>query len=100
MEDNIDRIRIELEEARQSLQQTIAEFHQKVETVSTQLEPRHLVERHLPLAACIAGAVGFAAGNRGGKPALTALILAGLLGTMLREGFIDGFRKRHSTWRT
>ena len=97
MEDDIDRIRNELEEARQSLQQTIADVQQKVETVSARLEPRHMVERHLPLAACIAGVLGFATANSAGKPALTALILGGLLGAMFREVPSDGFWQHDST---
>jgi len=96
MEDhqNIDRIRSELQEARQILHQTVAEVQRKIETVSHQLEPEHLVERHLLLAACIAGAVGFATGNRGGKTSVAALVVGGLLGVMLREAFGREFRNQ------
>jgi hypothetical protein len=98
MENDISRIHDELEEAPQSLHQTVADVHQKVETVSAQLQPRHLVERHLPMATRIAGALGFAAGNNG-RPAPTAFLLGGLLGAMLREVSGDGFWKRDSTRR-
>jgi hypothetical protein len=43
MEDNIERIKDELEEARQSLHETVTEVNRKVETVSAQLQPARLV---------------------------------------------------------
>ncbi len=96
MEDNIDRIKDELEEARQNLHQTVTEVNRKVETVSTQLQPVYLVECHPLLSTCIAGALGFAAGNRGNGP-LTILILGGLLGAALSEVWNDGSRNRDTT---
>jgi hypothetical protein len=75
MEDNIDTIINALEEARRNLHQTVTEVNQKVATVSTQLQPERLVERHLLLAVCLAGALGFATGNGGGRPTGVATLL-------------------------
>jgi 4-hydroxybenzoate polyprenyltransferase len=86
MEDNIERIKDELEEARQSLHQTVTEVNRKVETVSTQLQPSHIVGRNLLLSACIAGALGFASGYRGNTP-VAVLVLGGLLGAALSEAW-------------
>ena len=88
MEDNIERIKDELEEARQSLHETVTEVNRKVETVSAQLQPAHLVGRH-PLLVCIAGALGFASGNRGNTP-VAVLVQGGLLGAALSEAWNDG----------
>jgi len=102
MEDTIDRIKDELEEARHTLHETVAEVNRKVETVTqkvetvAQLQPAHLVERNPLLSACIAGALGFAAGNRDNGP-LSVLILGGLLGAMLSEAWNDGPRDHLST---
>jgi hypothetical protein len=99
MDDNIERIKSELEEARYSLHQTVAEVNrkveEKVETV-TQLQPAHLVERHPLLSACIAGALGFAWGNRSNGP-VTALILGGMAAAMLSEAWNDGLRNNETT---
>jgi hypothetical protein len=100
MEDNIERIKDELEEARQSLHQTVNEVNrkveQKVETVSTQLQPAHLVARQPLLWACIAGALGFASGHRDNTP-MAVLILGGLLGAALSEAWTDGSCSRDTT---
>ncbi|MBF6570336.1 MAG: hypothetical protein IVW54_15815 [Candidatus Binataceae bacterium] len=101
MEDDIDTIRIknELNEARQSLHQTVAKVNQKV---ASQFQPLHLVEQHLPLAAFIAGALGFAIGNRGvrssrrGLAGIATLVLGGVLGATLNEAFKNG-RDRYKT---
>src|SRR5260370_7865835 len=84
MEDNIERIKEELEEARQSLHQTVTEVNRKVETVSTQLQPSHLVGRNPLLSACIAGAFGFASGYRYNTP-VSVLVLGGLIGAPLTQ---------------
>jgi hypothetical protein len=93
MEDNIERIKDELEEARQSLHQTVTEVNRKVEreveTVSAQLQPAHLVARRPLLFACIAGALGFASGYRDNAP-MAVLVLGGLLGAALSEAWTDG----------
>jgi hypothetical protein len=96
MEDNIDRIKDELEEARQSLHHTVTEVNRKVETVSTQLQPAHLVGRHPLLSVCIAGALGFALANRGRGP-VAVLVLGGLLGAALSEVWNDGFQNRDAS---
>ncbi len=100
MEDNIERIKDELEEARQSLQQTVTEVNrkveQKVETVSTQLQPAHLVTRQPLLSACIVGALGFASGYRDNTP-MAVLVLGGLLGAALSEAWNDGSWSRDTT---
>ena len=96
MEDNIERIKDELEEARQSLHQTVTEVNRKVETVSTQLQPAHLVARQPLLSACIAGARGFASGYRDNAP-MAVLILGGLLGAALSEAWTDGSWSRDTT---
>jgi hypothetical protein len=89
MEDNVERIKDELEEARQSLYETVSEVNRKVETVSAQLQPAHLVGRHPLLSLCIAGALGFASGNRDNTP-VAVLVLGGLLGAALSEAWNDG----------
>jgi len=89
MEDNIERIKDELEEAVQSLHQTVTEVNRKVESVSSQLQPAHLVGRHALLSACIAGALGFASGYRDNAP-MAVLVLGGLLGAALSEAWNDG----------
>ncbi|MGH6878260.1 MAG: hypothetical protein ACREHV_12935 [Rhizomicrobium sp.] len=85
MDDNIDRIKGELEEARQNLHQTVTEVNrkveQKVETV-TQFQPGHLVESHPLLSVCIAGALGFACGNRSNGP-VAVLVLGGMVAAVL-----------------
>lgn len=96
MEDNIGRIKSELEEAQETLHQTVNEVNLKVETVGTQLQPAHLVEHHPLLSACIAGALGFTSGNRDGEP-VVVLVLGGLLGMALTEAWNDGSRKRDTT---
>lgn len=100
MEDDIERIKDELEEARQSLQQTVTEVNRKVEqeveTVSTQLQPAHLVARQPLLSVCIAGALGFAWGYRGNTP-MAVLVLGGLLGAALSEAWNDGSWNRDKT---
>jgi hypothetical protein len=93
MEDDIERIKDELEEAQQSLHQTVTEVNRKVETVSTQLQPAHLVARQPLLSACIAGALGFASGYRDNAP-VAVLVLGGLLGAALSEAWSDGSRSR------
>jgi hypothetical protein len=97
MEDDIDGIAIELEKAHRNLHQTVADIQQKVETVTARFGPRHVLERHLPAAVCMAGALGFAAGSHGKRPDLLALVLGGLLGAMLQEIPSDGFWTRDST---
>src|SRR5260370_9741013 len=89
MEDNIERIKEELEEARQSLHQTVTEVNRKVETVSTQLQPSHLVRRNPLLSACIAGALRFASAYRDNPP-VAILVLGGLLGAALSEAWHPG----------
>jgi hypothetical protein len=89
MENNIELIQEELEEARQSLHETVAEVNRKVETVGTQLKPGHMVERHPLLSVCIAGAMGFAMGDRTNGP-IAVLVVGGLLGAMLSEVWNDG----------
>ncbi len=96
MEDNIERIKEELEEARQSLHQTVTEVNRKVETVSTQLQPSHLVGRNPLLSACIAGALCFASGYRDNTP-VAILVLGGLLGAALSEAWNDGSCTRATT---
>ena len=96
MEDNIERIKDELEEARQSLHQTVSEVNRKVETVGTQLQPAHLVGRHPLLSVGIAGALGFSSGYRGNAP-MAVLVLGGLLGAALSEAWNDGSRRRDRT---
>ncbi len=96
MEDDIERIKDELEEARQSLHQTVTEVNRKVETVSTQLQPAHLVARRPLLSACIAGALGFASGYRD-NASVAVLVLGGLLGAALSEACSDGSRNRATT---
>lgn len=72
----------ELGEARQSLQQTLADVGQKVEAVGTQLQPDILVKRNPLPSLRVAGALGLAAGSRGEKPVVVAaFVLGGLLGT-------------------
>lgn len=101
MEADIDTIKTALEEARQNLHQTVAEVNQKVATVSTQLQPEHLVERHLLLAVCIAAALGFATGNGSERPAgMAVLVLGGLLGAVLTEVSNHGFSNRDAAART
>jgi hypothetical protein len=101
MEHNIDTIINALEEARRNLHQTVTEVNQKVATVSTQLQPERVVERHLLLAVCIAGALGFATGKGGGRSSgVTTLLLGGLLGAMLTEASNHGFRNHDTTART
>jgi hypothetical protein len=97
MEDDIDGIALELEKAHHSLHQTVADIQQKVETVTERFGPRHVLERHLPTAICMAGALGFAAGNHGKRTDLLALVLGGLLGAVLQEVSSDGFWTRDST---
>jgi hypothetical protein len=98
MEDNIDTIINALEEARRNLHQTVTEVNQKVATVSTQLQPERLVERHLLLAVCLAGALGFATGNGGGRPTgVATLLLGGLLGALMTEASNHGFRNHDTT---
>jgi hypothetical protein len=101
MEDNIDTIINELEAARQNLHQTVAEVNQKVAqevAAVTQLQPERLVERHLLLAACIAGALGFATGNSGQRlTGVATLFLGGLLGAMLTEASNHGLRNHNTT---
>jgi hypothetical protein len=101
MEDNIDTIINALEEARRNLHQTVTEVNQKVAAVSTELQPERLVERHLLLAVCIAGVLGFATGNgRRRSSGVTTLLLGGLLGAMLTEASNHGFRNHNTTART
>jgi hypothetical protein len=101
MENNIERLHNELEEARRNFHQTVADVNQKVEIVSAQLQPENLLERHLPLAACVVGALGFAAGtNNGGVPILGTLILGGLLGAVFGEALNHGFGEHETTLRT
>jgi fatty acid desaturase len=89
MEDNIERIKGELEEARHTFHQTVSEVNrkveQKVETV-TQFQPAHLVERHPFLSVCIAGALGFTWGNRSNGP-VAVLVLGGLAAAVLSEAW-------------
>ena len=96
MEDNIDRIKDELEEARESLHQTVTEVNQKVEAATTQLQPSHVVARHPLWSVCIAGALGFVTGNRS-NGVVPILVLGGLLGAMLSEVWNDGSGNRDTT---
>lgn len=99
MDDNIGRIKSELEEARNCLHQTVTEVNRKVEEqveTVTQLQPAHLVDRHPLLSACIAGAIGFVWGNRSNGP-VTALILGGMAAAMLSEVLNDGLRISDTT---
>jgi ElaB/YqjD/DUF883 family membrane-anchored ribosome-binding protein len=89
MDDNIDRIKGELEEARHNLHQTVTEVNrkveQKVETV-TQFRPAHLVERHPLWSAGIAGALGFVCGNRE-NGSIAMLVLGGVVAAVLSEAW-------------
>lgn len=96
MGNNIGQIENELEEARQDLHQTVTEVNQKVEAVATHLQPEHLVERHPLLSVCIAGALGFALGNRESR-GLGFLVLGGLLGVTLSEVWNDRAGDRDTT---
>jgi len=100
MEDHIDTIQNELIEARRNLHQTVADLHSKVDTVTERFAPEHVVKRHLLLAACAAGVVGFLAGNRGGKSTVAALVLGGLVGAVLREVAGHGFSNHDAMPRT
>lgn len=94
MDDNIDKIKGELEEARHNLHQTVTEVNRKVEQnveTVTQFQPGHLVERHPLLSACIAGALGFVWGNRSNGP-VAVLVLGGVVAAVLSEAWKDGFR--------
>jgi hypothetical protein len=94
MDDNIDRIKDELEEARQSLHQTVDEVNRKVEeNVETvaQLQPVRLVEDHPLWSVCIAGALGFALGYRKNGP-VTVMVLGGVIAAALSEAWNDGLR--------
>jgi ElaB/YqjD/DUF883 family membrane-anchored ribosome-binding protein len=89
MDDNIDRIKGELEEARHSLHQTVTEVNRKVEQnveTVTQFQPVHLVEQHPFLLACIAGALGFVWGNRENGP-VAVLALGGVVAAVLSEAW-------------
>jgi|HubBroStandDraft_5_1064220.scaffolds.fasta_scaffold743776_2 hypothetical protein len=87
-------IRNALDDARESLRQTVAEVNLRVTRVSAQLVSEYLVERYLPAGMCISGVLGYAAGNRdastntgssGGLAGVATLILGGLLGAVLTE---------------
>jgi hypothetical protein len=93
MDDTIDRIKSELEEAKQSLQQTVTEVNRKVErnveTVAN-FRPGHLVQSHPLVSVCVAGALGFIWGNRNTGPG-AVLVMGGLLSMVLSEVWNDGF---------
>jgi hypothetical protein len=94
MGNDIDTIRSELDEARQSLHQTVVEVNQKV---ALQIQPQHLVEKHLPFAAFLAGTLGFAVGNRGarsrpggGLAEVATFVLGAVVGAALKEASTHG----------
>jgi hypothetical protein len=83
MEDDVEKIRGELEKARQNLQQTVTEVNRKVESIGEQLQPTHLVERNIGMSMWVAGVLGFALGGADGT--LGALVLGAVVGAAVNE---------------
>jgi hypothetical protein len=90
MEDDAERIRGELEKARQNLQRTVTEVNRKVESIGTHLRPTRWVERNIGLSMWIGGILGFALGGADGT--LGTLVLGGVLGAAINEARRDASR--------
>ena len=81
----------ERDQARQDLQDTLAEVGAKLESAEDQLRPVHLVENHAVGAAIIAGALGFIFGSTSKSRMAGAVITAALFGFALsRRSAPDG----------
>lgn len=81
----------ERDQARQDLQDTLAEVGAKLESAEEQLRPVHLVENHAVGAAIIAGALGFIFGSTSKSRMAGAVITAALFGFALsRRSAPDG----------
>jgi hypothetical protein len=78
-DEQISAIRIERDDARQDLRDTLTEVSDKVERAEVEMRPDHIIENHAFGASLIAGAVGFLFGsvvnNRGAGPAVIAALL-------------------------
>ena len=90
MADDVEKIKGELEKARQNLQQTVTEVNRKVESIGAQLQPTQLVERNIRVSLWIAGVLGFSLGGADGT--LGALVLGAVLGAAINEARHDATR--------
>ncbi|MDO8434038.1 MAG: hypothetical protein Q7S58_16695 [Candidatus Binatus sp.] len=79
--EEISRIESEIDDARRDLHETMAQVHQKVEIVESELRPGHKMIQAYPLAALGVGAVlGFLIGNKTHRPTLGPVILGLICG--------------------
>jgi ElaB/YqjD/DUF883 family membrane-anchored ribosome-binding protein len=78
--EQISAMRIERDDARQGLRDTLIEVNDKVERAEDAMRPDHVIESHPVGAALIAGAFGFLFGSivnsRGAGPAVIAALLS------------------------
>jgi hypothetical protein len=88
-EEQISAIKIERNDARQDLRDTLAEVEAKVERAEGGMRPDHVIESHPVGAALMAGALGFLFGsivnNRGAGP----IVIAALLGFAISKHASD-----------
>ena len=88
-EEQISAIKIERNDARQDLRDTLAEVEAKVERAEGGMRPDHVIESHPVGAAVMAGALGFLFGsivnNRGAGP----IVIAALLGFAISKHASD-----------
>jgi len=96
MEDSIDKIGEELEDARRTLHQTVTELRNKIETTTTQLAPTHMVIEHLSVALSISAVLGFMVGNSA-KPGMTILLLGSIIAMIKKKASVNGNRIRGFT---
>ena len=91
MEESIEILQGELDDARERLQHTVADVNRKVDAAGLHLSPDLLLKRHQPLIACVSGLLGFAAGYRKGRSGAAGMFLLGtLLGAAWFERRNDG----------
>jgi hypothetical protein len=79
--EEISRIEGELDEARRDLRETMAQVHQKVEIVETELRPDFRVIKKYPFTSIgVLAALGFLVGTRSQRPILAPAIVGFLIG--------------------
>ena len=73
----------ERDDARQSLRDTLTEVNAKVERVSGDLRPDHLIESHPVAASFLAGALGFLVGSAQTSRGIGLVVIAASIGVAL-----------------
>jgi ElaB/YqjD/DUF883 family membrane-anchored ribosome-binding protein len=79
-EEEISKVKVELDQAQHALQDTLTEASAKAEYQEGALRPDRLIKTYPIGASCLAGALGFVIGSRARSSVLGPAVIAALLG--------------------